>query len=120
MLPQSAADPFDDSAWQFEPKLDGMRQLAFVESGQPTRLVSRRGVDSAADFPWLTAALEALPCRDVILDQELVALDHQGRVSFSALQNRRNSPSQLTAYAFDVLWLDGENLCGRPLVERQA
>jgi bifunctional non-homologous end joining protein LigD len=119
MLPQRATAPFDDSGWRFEPKLDGMRLLAYLEPGRPIRLLSRRGLSHTDEFPWLAQALGNLRCQQAIVDGEVVALDPgTGRPSFPHLQNRRDGRGVLEFYAFDVLWLDGHSLCSRPLADR--
>lgn len=40
MLAEGGYGPFDDPGWRFEPKLDGVRTLAYVTT-DATRLVSR-------------------------------------------------------------------------------
>ncbi len=52
-----------------------------------------------------------------ILDGEIVCLDDQGRSQFYDLLFDRCAPH---FYAFDLLWLDGEDLRDRPLVESKA
>ena len=54
---------------------------------------------------------------DAILDGEIVCLDDQGRSQFYDLMFNR---AEAHFYAFDLLWLDGEDLRDRPLVERKA
>ena len=54
--------------------------------------------------------------REVILDGEIVCLDAAGKPQFYDLMLRRGEP---VFYAFDVLWLDGEDLRERPTVERK-
>jgi bifunctional non-homologous end joining protein LigD len=67
---------------------------------------------------------------NAVLDGEIVAVDERGRPSFERLQQRMNlqSPSEIERarklipvelYAFDLLWLDGEDLAARPQSERR-
>lgn len=51
------------------------------------------------------------------MDGELVCLDENGRSQFPDLFYRRKEP---TYYAFDLLWVNGEDLRERPLLERKA
>ena len=51
-----------------------------------------------------------------ILDGELVCLDAAGRTQFYDLMFRRGSP---VYRVFDVLWIDGQDLRGRSLLERK-
>jgi bifunctional non-homologous end joining protein LigD len=72
-------------------------------------------------YPRLAAAGARLNCDQAVVDGEIVALDTQGRPSFQALQYRGSKPDhQIVYYAFDLLHLDGDDLTGKPLVERQA
>jgi bifunctional non-homologous end joining protein LigD len=62
-----------------------------------------------------------LPAESTILDGEVVALQDGGVSSFQALQNalRDGSGASLAYYAFDILYLNGEDLRRLPLVERK-
>jgi bifunctional non-homologous end joining protein LigD len=58
-----------------------------------------------------------LKMTDCILDGEIVALDDNGIAQFKQLMYGRHDPR---FYAFDILWLDGKDLRGLPLIERKA
>jgi len=60
--------------------------------------------------------VEALGDRDAILDGDVVCLAEDGRAMFKNLMYRRGDPY---LYAFDLLWLDGEDLHECPLIERK-
>ena len=66
-------------------------------------------------FPSVTRALEALP-DETLIDGEVVAVDENGRPSFSSLQNFDRAP---VFYAFDLPMLAGEDLTRRPLDDRR-
>jgi bifunctional non-homologous end joining protein LigD len=85
--------------WRYEPKLDGYRALAFIENGR-VRLRSRNGQNLTLAFPTLVNELRAQDA-DMVLDGEIIALDENGRPSFSALQ-RRAALSGPAAAAADV------------------
>src|SRR6185436_16990801 len=55
------------------------------------------------------------------LDGEACVLDEQGRSSFQALQNAfdAGSTSNVVFFAFDLPYLDGQDLRGKPLAERK-
>jgi bifunctional non-homologous end joining protein LigD len=66
-----------------------------------------------------------------VLDGEIVATDEHGQTSFELLQQRMNLASAseierirkripVELVAFDILWLDGEDLTGMPLSERRV
>lgn len=109
------AAPFDHNEWTFEPKIDGFRGLAYLAQGQGL-LVSRYGRPFAR-FTSLAAELAGMFRRHaVILDGEVACVDENGAVDFRRLLTRRATPDY---FAFDVLWLDGEDLRALPLAERK-
>jgi DNA ligase D-like protein (predicted ligase)/DNA ligase D-like protein (predicted polymerase)/DNA ligase D-like protein (predicted 3'-phosphoesterase) len=129
MLAELWGEPFDDPRWRFEPKLDGIRTLAYVTT-DATRLVSRTGRDQSAQYPELDNLAENVNALQAVIDAEIVALDPDGRPSFELLQQRMNlaSPRDIerarrklpvVLYAFDLLWLDGRDLTGEALEDRR-
>src|SRR4051794_36543095 len=99
-------------AWRLERKLDGVRCLAFVRGGE-AELRSRNRL--ALTFPEVAAALA--PLGDAIVDGEVVAVGDDGHpLGFQALQRHGGA----ALWAFDLLWLGGEDLRPRPLHERVA
>ncbi|MYB43312.1 MAG: ATP-dependent DNA ligase [Chloroflexi bacterium] len=131
LAPMQAAladGPFDGKDWLFEPKLDGIRALAFIEDGAVT-LRSRRGLDVSAQYPGLVQAIAAQPVASAILDGEIVALDEHGAPSFERLQQRMNLSGEVDIaladaelpvlfLPFDLLYLDGFDLRRVPLADR--
>jgi bifunctional non-homologous end joining protein LigD len=114
MLARPCTKPFDDPAWLFEIKHDGFRALAFIDGH--CLLVSRNGY-RFSDFRELEDSISrALKGRTAILDGEIVCLDGKGRSVFAPLLDREGFPY---FYAFDLLWLDGEDWRPRPLLERK-
>ena len=114
-------------AWQFEPKWDGFRCLAFRD-GKAVELMSKSGKPLARYFPEVAEAIAALGESKLVLDGELV-LPVGEALSFGALQLRlhpaasrieklsREAPAQLML--FDALQIGEEVLFERPLVERR-
>jgi ATP-dependent DNA ligase len=72
--------------WQYEPKFDGFRCLAFRREKE-VYLQSKSGQPLARYFPDIAAALLQLPAKRFVLDGELV-IDVGGRFSFDELQLR--------------------------------
>jgi ATP-dependent DNA ligase len=114
--------------WQYEPKWDGFRCLAFRD-GDVIDLRSKAGEPLGRYFPEVVAALRAVGARRFVLDGEItVAVD--GRLSFDDLLQRihpaesrvrrlaEEHPARLVV--FDLL-LDerGTVLAGKPLSERR-
>jgi bifunctional non-homologous end joining protein LigD len=118
------------SEWAFEFKWDGIRVLLWIDGGRP-RAESRNGNDLTTAFPELRALAEAVGSDQVVLDGELVALDDEGRPSFSRLQHRMHIASAREAanaaakypasmIVFDVLHLNGRSLLESSYDERRA
>jgi bifunctional non-homologous end joining protein LigD len=113
--------------WLLERKFDGERCVARKAAGE-VRLESRSGKDLSSTYPEVRDAVAAQRSRELVLDGEVVAFDGD-QTSFTRLQQRlgvaRPSAEQVAKYPvvyciFDLLELDGEDLTGRPLVERRA
>jgi bifunctional non-homologous end joining protein LigD len=103
--------------WQFEPKWDGYRALGYVRGGE-AKLFSRRGNDLTQRFaPVAKELVKALRTPEAVVDGEVVALDGDGKASFSAMQQ---GSSRLAYEVFDVLEVDGEPVVGLTLAERKA
>ena len=106
--------------WVHEIKWDGYRVSAYLKDGKAT-IRTRGGFDWTARFPMIAAALLGLKVLSAVIDGEAVILDDQGRSSFAELQadlDRRGS-DRAVLYAFDLLFLDGEDLRGKTLEERR-
>ena len=108
-------------AWIHEIKLDGYRLAGFLAAGTAF-LRTRNGNDWTKRFPAIAAAIEKLKADSVVLDMEAVVFDPTGKSSFQALQSALgdvgNSLS-IVAVVFDLLYLNGEDLTQRPLLERK-
>ena len=90
-----------------------------VEDGEAT-LKTRKGLDWTGKFKAIAKEGSALP--DVLIDGEIVALDHNGAPDFSTLQAAISDgkTDDLIFYAFDLLFADGEDLRRLPLAERKG
>ena len=89
-----------------------------VVDGEAT-LKTRKGLDWTDKFGAIAKAAGALP--DALIDGEIVALNHNGVPSFSALQAAiaDNKTGNLIFFAFDLLFADREDLRALPLRERK-
>jgi len=106
---------FSDENWVFERKLDGLRALSIRDGWRP-QLWSRDQKRVDATFPELVEALTELGGPRFVADGEIVAFD--GKDSLTALHSRHPG-TRVYYYLFDLLSLDGQDLCGRPLRERK-
>jgi ATP-dependent DNA ligase len=74
------------NGWQYEPKWDGFRCIAFRD-GKQTYLQSKAGQPLARYFPDVAGAIAELPEQRFVLDGELV-IPVKGALSFDELQLR--------------------------------
>jgi ATP-dependent DNA ligase len=115
--------------WQYEPKWDGFRCLAFKD-GDRVDVMSKAGKPLARYFPDVVALLREIDAPRFVLDGEIV-IPTDGSLSFDELLLRihpaksrveklaREHPAALVA--FDLLVdADGESLVKLPLAERRA
>jgi bifunctional non-homologous end joining protein LigD len=117
MLATLTDAPFDDAGWVFEDKYDGFRMVAKIEGGKVT-LYSRNGKIISHSYIEVARALEGVK-GDAVVDGELVALDRNGVSHFQLLQNALRDEAKLQYCAFDLMFHDGEDLRGLPLLERK-
>ena len=125
--------PFTPPFW-LEPKYDGIR-AQLHKLGDDVSLFSRdlRPLDD--EFPELLESAGKLS-GDFILDGELIAFAEGRKLGFADLQKRlgrkmadgdlfltdegQDSSVPLRFIAFDLLWHNGEDLLGTPLIDRRA
>jgi len=129
MLATSVDKPFDSPEWLFEIKWDGYRAVCFLENGK-SRLVSRNQNDLTGQFSELQSLPKLIKAQTAVLDGEIVALDEQGRPSFSLMQQRtgirqgnRHTAARrdvpIMYYVFDLLYLEGYDLRRVSLEQRK-
>jgi ATP-dependent DNA ligase len=124
---KAVAEIPDGAPWQYEPKWDGFRCLAF-RNGTEVALQSKAGQPLGRYFPDIVEALRALPMQQFVLDGELV-VPIDGAFSFDALQQRIHPAASRVAMlakttpawllAFDLLAYDGDDLVDSTLRERR-
>lgn len=108
--------------WWHEIKYDGYRVLCRVEQ-KHARLWSRNGKDLTGKMAALARAVERLPgLENGWLDGEVVALQADGRTSFSALQAALSDgrDRDLVYYLFDLPYFNHADLTNEPLRARKA
>jgi bifunctional non-homologous end joining protein LigD len=129
MLAEGGWKAFDDPKWWFEPKFDGIRSVTRMAT-DATHLVTRNGRDVTDKYPELRMIHELVDQVNAVLDAEIVAFDEDGKNSFEALQQRMNLTNEreikrisskipVALVAFDLLWLDGNDLTELALEERR-
>lgn len=114
--------------WQYEPKWDGFRCLAFRD-GASVELRSKSGQPLTRYFPEIVDAVAAIPAKRFVLDGEIVVPVEEG-LSFDALLLRIHpAESRIRKLAADTpavllvfdLLVDarGHDLTKKPLAERR-
>jgi ATP-dependent DNA ligase len=115
--------------WQYEPKWDGFRAIAFRD-GADVFVSSRGELPFARYFPELVAAVKTLSTRRLVIDGEIVVFTPDGRgLDFDSLLQRihpaasrvqrlsRETPASFVA--FDLLAKGDRNLRPWPLSDRR-
>ncbi len=117
----------EDEGWQFEPKWDGFRCLAFRDGGD-VALMSKAGRPLGRYFPEVVEAVKAIHADRFAIDGELI-IPVGGVLSFDALQLRLHpaesrvrrlsleTPAQIML--FDLLALGGKSYLDEPLSARR-
>ncbi len=117
-----------DEGWQFEPKWDGFRCLAFKSDGE-VDLRAKSGKPLGRFFPDIVEAVRRARAKRFVLDGELIIVDGDA-LSFEALQLRLHptasrvaklaaeQPAQLLL--FDCLADARRSYLKSPLMERRA
>lgn len=117
--------------WQFEPKWDGFRCIAF-KNGSDVRLPSKSGQPLERYFPEVVERIQAMKAARFVADGELIVPDpsNKGALSFDDLLQRIHpAESRITRLAveypavlvlFDLLVDGAAVLVDRPLEDRRA
>jgi DNA ligase D-like protein (predicted ligase) len=107
--------------WLHEIKFDGYRMHARLDHGS-VRLLTRTGLDWTHKYPAIAAAVAALGAHQAYLDGELCGVRPDGVTSFSLIQNASDTgkAAALVFFLFDLLYVDGEDLMARPLIDRKT
>jgi len=131
MLPTRGELPRDGEGWGFELAWGGLRTLLWCEPGHIRRSQSR-GLEpeTVTRFPEIRRIARSLGSTDAVLDGEIVVLGEDGAPRPKSLAARKKAPSEAVAkrlsrehpatlVLFDVLFLDGHTLTGRPYAGRR-
>ena len=121
--------PSDGGDWQYEPKWDGFRCLAFRD-GTRVELRSKSGQPLGRYFPELVDTLRKLPASRFVLDGEIVVPVGRGLSFDQLLQRIHPAESRIrklsveypaSLIVFDLLVdANGKLLADKPLTDRRA
>jgi ATP-dependent DNA ligase len=129
MEAKSVAELPKEPGWQYEPKWDGFRCLAF-RAGDEVEIKAKSGKSLSRFFPEVLQNLRSLAVKNFVLDGELV-IPIDGALSFDALQMRLHPAASriarlavetpATFIGFDCLLRKaGQSLLARPFEERRT
>jgi DNA ligase-1 len=124
---EDAVARLGEAALEF--KLDGARVQVHRVDGE-VRVFTRSLRDVTGAVPEIVGAVRALPARALALDGEAISLEPDGRPRPFQETMRRfgrklddgglSAALPMTAWFFDVLHVDGDDLAARPARERLA
>lgn len=129
MLIGADGDAFDDVNYLFEIKWDGERCIAYLDPKTGTELRNKRNVKMLPKVPELSEIHKQVTKR-CILDGELMVLK-DGKPDFFEIQRRSLMSNRFrielaakqypaTFIAYDILYLDGQDVTLLPLEQRKA
>lgn len=118
MLAKLTNEPMDNPEWIYEMKLDGYRMITGIRDRR-VNMVSRNGKSFNEKYSILLEDLNQIE-DDVIIDGEMVIEKQDGLTDFQLLQNYGTTKKgNLKYYVFDLLYLNGHNILGFPLLKRK-
>lgn len=118
MLGTLVNEPFDQPGWLYEIKWDGYRALALCYKGEVELLSRNNKPFNEKFYPVYQAVLDWKI--EAVIDGEICVVNDKGIAHFGSLQNwRSEADGELVYYVFDILWLDGHDLTGLPLIQRR-
>lgn len=112
-----------------QPKLDGLRgQIHFDRKKDLVEIYSRNMENMTAQYPEIVASIKQLPIDSIILDSEIIGFNEEtstySRFQDTMKRKRKYSVEEFSqsipvkAMCFDCLYLNGEDLTGKPIEER--
>ncbi len=110
----------DGPDWLHEIKFDGYRMHARLDAGR-VQILTRRGNIWTGKYPAIAEDIAKLPATNAYLDGELCGVLSDGRTAFNLIQNASDTgKGSLVFFLFDLLFVDGEDITGLPLIDRKA
>jgi bifunctional non-homologous end joining protein LigD len=106
--------------WIHEIKFDGYRNQLHI-ANDDIKVFTRRGNDWTKRFRKIAADAYLINAGSAIIDGEVVVPAADGTTDFSVLQNElKGKSTKIVMVAFDLLYLNGQDLRKLPLLERKA
>jgi bifunctional non-homologous end joining protein LigD len=106
--------------WIHEIKFDGYRVQLHI-ANDDIKVFTRRGNDWTKRFRKIAGDAYLINAGSAIIDGEVVVPAVDGTTDFSVLQNElKGKSTKIVLVAFDLLYLNGQDLRKLPLIERKA
>jgi ATP-dependent DNA ligase len=129
MLAKAAPQIPVGQEWRYEPKWDGFRSIIF-RHGDDVELGSRNAKPLTRYFPEVVEYVKGAFPPDAVVDGELVIVGDNGAVDFDLLSlrihpaksrvERLRTEIPALFVAFDLLAVDGRDICDQPFDARRA
>lgn len=119
MLLHKLEQPFDDSSYLTELKLDGIRMI-WTKFEDRVRIYTRHNNEVTAKFPELINL--PLP-NGTVIDGELIVTNEQGKPDFEMVMERfmsKKSKHNISFSVFDVIYYKGEKVTHLSLLDRKG
>ncbi|ADV13007.1 ATP-dependent DNA ligase [Mesorhizobium ciceri] len=119
LMPTLVDRPPEGGDWIHEVKFDGYRSQMIIDEGG-ARIFTRRGLDWSSKYRDLAAAAALLNVENAIIDGEIIVLNAAGLSDFAELRKAiTRRQHDLYFVAFDLLHLNGHDLCDMALEDRR-
>ncbi len=119
LMPILVEKPPEGDGWIHEVKFDGYRSQ-IVRDIDGVRIFTRRGLDWTSKYRDLAAAAASLEVESAIIDGEIIVTNEAGISDFAALRKAiTRRQHDLYFVAFDLLHLNGHDLCDMVLEDRR-
>ncbi|WP_424629624.1 non-homologous end-joining DNA ligase [Bradyrhizobium sp. SYSU BS000235] len=119
-LAEQLSRPPKGEGWIHEVKFDGYRVQIHI-ANDAVKVFTRRGHDWTSRLKKISTDAWHINARSAIIDGEVVAPAADGVSDFSVLQKeiRAKRSDKLVMYAFDLLYLNGNDLRAIPIEDRK-
>jgi bifunctional non-homologous end joining protein LigD len=106
--------------WIHEIKFDGYRVQVHL-ANEAVKIFTRRGNDWTKRFKRVAHDAWRIKAASAVVDGEIVVPAADGTTDFSVLQNElKGSSKTIVLVAFDLIYLNGQDIRREPLVRRKA
>lgn len=120
--------PFNSDDYIYEIKFDGIRSLIYIDKDGKIEVRNKRNIDMTDIYPELQSIAKSVK-DECVLDGELVCFV-EGKPDFYKMRQRSlmsdkfkieisSKTAPITFTTFDILYLNGKDLCSLQLLKRK-